>query len=69
MAIRRAGQTVTVAGPHAKSIDVKFFNDGSVRFRLNDAGPMVVKYAFLPGSGQNVIVELMPMRPSPWLNE
>lgn len=61
MATRRAGKTVRVTGPHGQTVDVKFFADGSIRFRLNEAGPMVVRYAFLPGKGQNVIVELAPM--------
>jgi len=65
MAARRPGQTVRVTGPHAQSVDVKFFVDGSVRFRLNKAGPMVIRYAFLPGAGQNVIVELAPTPKSP----
>lgn len=66
MVTRRPGQTVRVTGPHEQSVDVKFFADGSVRFRLNEAGPMVIRYAFLPGAGQSVIVELTPMSRSPW---
>lgn len=66
MAARRPGQTVPVPGPHGRSLDVKFFADGSVRFRLNDAGPMLIRYAFLPGMRQNVIVELTPTPSSPW---
>ena len=66
MAIKRAGANVHVVGPQGKSIEVKFFDDGSVRFRLNEAGPMVIRYAFLPGKGQNVIVEVSPKVDSPW---
>lgn len=65
--MRRPGQTIQVNGPRQQSINVKFFDDGLVRFRLNEAGPMVIRYAFLPGKGQNVIVELEPMPGSPWL--
>jgi hypothetical protein len=61
MVTRRAGKTVRVTGPNGQTVDVKFFADGSIRFRLNEAGPMVIRYAFLPGRGQNVIVELKPM--------
>ncbi len=65
--MRRPGKTVKVNGPHGESIDVKFFtDDGSVRFRLNEAGPMVIRYAFLPGRQQNVIIELVPNTDSPW---
>ena len=67
MVTRRPGQTVRVTGPHQQSVDVKFFDDGSVRFRLNEAGPMVIRFAFLPGAGQNVIVELVPTSRSPWV--
>jgi len=43
MATRRAGKTVRVTGPHGQTVDVKFFADGSIRFRLNEAGPMLVR--------------------------
>jgi len=66
MVTRRVGKTIRVTGPHGQTVDVKFFADGSIRFRLNEAGPMVIRYAFLPGRGQNVIVELTPMSGSPW---
>ena len=69
MVTRRRGITIPVTGPHNQSIDVKFFDDGGVRFRLNEAGPMLIKYAFLPGAGQNVIVELTPITGSPWLRD
>jgi hypothetical protein len=67
MVARRRGQTIRVTGPGNRTIDVKFFDDGEVRFRLNEAGPMVIKYAFLPGVGQEVVVELTPIAGSPWL--
>ena len=59
--VARSGKPVRVKGPRGQSIDVKFFDDGSIRFRLNELGPMAIKYAFLPGAGQNVIVELVPI--------
>ena len=68
MASRRPGKTVPVEGPSAKTIHVKFFDDGSVRFRLNKAGPMVLPYAFLPGSELNVVVQITPKLPSQWLS-
>jgi hypothetical protein len=61
MVTGRAGKTVRVTGPNGETVDVKFFADGSIRYRLNEAGPMVTRYAFLSGKGQNVIVELKPM--------
>ena len=46
---------------------VKFCtDDGSIRIRLDDAGPMVIRYAFLPGKGENVVVELIPTDGSSW---
>jgi hypothetical protein len=65
----KQGKTVKVLAPSGSnhSIDVKFFDNGGVRFRLNEAGPMLIKYVFLPGEGQNVIVELTPISPSPWV--
>ena len=64
--MRRRGQTIRVTGLRRQSVDVKFFNDGSVGFRLNEAGPMLIRYAFLPGAGHNVILELTPRPGSPW---
>lgn len=66
MVTKRPGQTVRVIGPHQQSVDVKFFADGAVRFRLNKAGPMVIRFAFLSGTGQNVILELTPTSKIPW---
>lgn len=65
MVTRRPGETARVSGPSGQAVDVKFFADGSIRFRLNGAGPMVIRYAFLPG--KNVVVELTPTAGSPWL--
>lgn len=69
MVMRRRGRSIQVTGPQNQSIVVKFFDDGGVRFRLNEAGPMLIKYAFLPGSGHNVVVELTPVAGSPWLQK
>jgi len=66
MAARRQGKTSRVSGPRNQSIDVKFFDDGGVRLRFNEAGPMLIKYAFLPGTGQNVVIELTPIAGSHW---
>lgn len=67
MAIRRPGSTKRVMGPDDQTVDIKFFDDGAIRFRLNDAGPMTIRYAFLPGAGLNVVVELAPTPRSPWV--
>jgi hypothetical protein len=67
MVTRRRGQTIRVTGPGNRTIDVKFFDDGGVRCRFNEAGPMVIRYAFLPGIGQEVVVELTPTAGSSWL--
>ena len=37
----------------------------SARFRLNTAGPVVIRYAFLLAKGQNVVQELAPSPSSP----
>jgi len=67
MVTRRPGKTVRVEGLPGQAVDVKFFADGSIRFRLNGAGPMVIRYAFLPGRELNVVVELTPTPGSAWL--
>ena len=68
MAVRRPGLTVPVIGPSGREINVRFFDDGSVRFLLKKAGPMLIRYAFLPGVEQNVILELKAEKGSPWLS-
>ena len=65
---QRPGRTVPVLGPNGRAINVRFLDDGSVRFLLKKAGPMLIRYAFLPGVGQNVILELKPEKGSPWLS-
>ncbi len=64
MANRRHGETCRVEGPAGKTVVVKFFDDGSVSFRLKQAGPMVIRYAFLPGVSP--VLELTPKPQSPW---
>ena len=63
---QRTGKTFPVTGPDGQSMNVRFFSDGSVRFLLKKAGPMLVRYAFLPGKEQNVILELKPEKGSLW---
>lgn len=60
MAAKRPGQTKKVTGPQGQIVYIRFYEDGCVHFRLMKVGPMMIKYAFLPGRGQNVIVELVP---------
>lgn len=66
MANRRPEETRRVEGPAGKTVFVRFYDDGSVAFRLKQAGPMVIRYAFLPGVSRNAILELTPKGDSPW---
>ncbi len=66
MAIRKPGENHKVTSANGHEIHIKYFEDGSVRFRLDKAGPMAIRYAFLPGVERNVIIELSPMLNSPW---
>lgn len=49
-----------VIGPSGQSVRVLFYQDGSIRFRIDEAGPMVIKEAFLSAQGKNVIIKVSP---------
>ena len=49
----------TVYGPNGDKVRVIFYpHDGSLRFRVHEAGPMKITEAFLPGVGKHVIIKL-----------
>lgn len=50
----------TVYGPNGEKVRLLFYANGSLRIRVNEAGPMAISEAFLPGKGENVIVKLIP---------
>lgn len=67
MAKRRPGTTVTAVEPGGRRrVDIKFFDDGSIRFAPKEAGPMVLAQAYLSGRGYDLRVELRPAPGSPW---
>ena len=66
MAARRPGENHKVTSANGHEIHIKYFDDGAVRFRLDEAGPMALRFAFLPGVKRNVTIELAPMPDSPW---
>jgi hypothetical protein len=47
-----------VDGPDGQRVRVLFYDDGSMRIRVHDAGPMVIAEAFLSGHGKHVIIKL-----------
>ena len=49
-----------IHGPDEQYVRVLFYDDGSIRFRVHDAGPMVLTEAFLTGAGKHVIIKLAP---------
>lgn len=53
-------QSTPVEGPAGSIVRVLFYDDGSIRVRVHEAGPMVLSEAFLTGAGKNVIVKLDP---------
>ncbi len=52
--------TEVVVGPNGTRVDVIFYDDGGLRFRVRDSGPMAVTQAWLTGRGQDVMVRLVP---------
>jgi hypothetical protein len=52
--------SVAVYGPHGKRVQVLFYEDESIRFRIYDS-PLVIEEAFLTGNkGQNSIIKVSP---------
>lgn len=52
--------TEVVLGPNGTRVDVLFYDDGGLKFRVRESGPMAVTQAWLPGRGQDVMVRLVP---------
>lgn len=51
-----------VDAPDGRRVQVLFYDDGTWRFRLYGANPIVIEEAFLPGKGKNGIIKLAPKR-------
>jgi hypothetical protein len=61
---KRLIHSVRVDGPDNRYVRVLFYDDGSVRFRLTNAGPMVITEAYIQGPGKHVILGVAPARNS-----
>ncbi len=57
---KRLLRSVRVDGPNGRYVRVLFYDDGSVHFRITNAGPMVITQAYLQGQGKHVILEVAP---------
>lgn len=55
-------KSVPVDGPEGRRVRVYFYDDGSVRFLVRNAGPMVVTEAFISGKDKNVIIKVAPVK-------
>ena len=51
-----------VDGPNGRYVRVSFYDDGSIRFRITSARPMVIKEAFMGGVDKHVIVTMAPRK-------
>jgi len=49
-----------VDGPNGEYVRVLFYDDGSVRFRITNAGPMVITEAYIQGVRKHVILGVAP---------
>jgi len=59
---KRLVHSVRVDSPDGRYVRVLFYNDGSVRFRLTNAGPMVITEAYIQGVGKHVILGVAPAK-------
>ncbi|MFC1914561.1 hypothetical protein ACFLXF_04745, partial [Chloroflexota bacterium] len=57
---KRMTRSVRVDGPDGEYVRVLFYDDRSVRFRITNAGPMVITEAYLQGKGKHVILGVTP---------
>lgn len=53
-------QTTKVEGPNGEDIRVLFYDDGSVRFRINGTPKWVIG-EFFKGNGQHAIIQIKPV--------
>ena len=54
-------QSTVVEGPDGSKIRIKFYDDGSRRFHLPGASPMVISEAYMQGGADHeVILKLKP---------
>lgn len=51
-------RSVRVDGPNGRRVQVLFYEDGSIRFRVDRAGPMVISEAYLQKPAGNVIIKV-----------
>jgi len=63
MAPKLVGST-PVYGPRGEYVRVLFYNDGTIKFRIAKATPMVLSQLFVtgPAKGKNVIIRLEPKK-------
>lgn len=61
---RKLLDSVRINGPGGRYIRVLFYDDGSVRFRITNAGPMVITEAYIQGPSKHVILGVAPARNS-----
>ena len=59
---KRLLNSIRVDGPSGEYIRVLFYNDRSVRFRVTNAGPMVITEAYLQGKNKHVILGIAPIK-------
>ncbi len=52
--------TEVVVGPNGTRVDILFYDDGGLMFRVRESGPMAVTQAWLPGRDRDVKVRLVP---------
>ncbi len=59
---KRLLRSVRVDGPVGRYLRVLFYDDGSVRFRITNAGPMAITQAYIQGRNKHVILEVVPAK-------
>jgi len=57
---KRLLKSVRVDGPEGRYVRVVFYDDGSLRFRVTNAGPMVITEAYIQGKNKHVILGVAP---------
>ena len=57
---KRLIQSERIDGPSGRYVRIGFYDDGSVRFRITNAGPMVITEAYIQGRRKHVILAVTP---------
>jgi len=61
---KRLVDSIPARSSDGRYVRVLFYDDGSLRIRVTNAGPMAITEAYIQGPGKHVILGLSPLNPA-----